>query len=144
MLAKIDKKELAKRAKRMRAAAQAPQDLKLKAPTTVVPASTKDDEETNSGLVFKRKRKAIVAHLEHSHSNGRAPSHRTTLASPTQTRDMMVVQEDEGTSSKEKGLWDLDLDAPSFLEKTLLPKYLTYIILVVRTNRCHMLFKKMF
>jgi len=46
MLARIDKKELVERAKRMRAAAQAPQDLKLKAPTTVLPAPTKDDEDT--------------------------------------------------------------------------------------------------
>jgi len=34
---------------------------------------------------------------------------------------MMVVQEDEGTSFRGKGLWNLDLDVLSFLEKTLLP-----------------------
>jgi len=61
MLARIDKKELAERAKRMKATTQAPQDLKLKAPATMVPTPTADDEETDSGLVFKRKRKAIIA-----------------------------------------------------------------------------------
>ena len=118
MLARIDKKELAERAKRMRAATQAPQDLKLKAPTTVVPASTEDDEETNFGLVFKMKRKAKAA-TEHSHSNERAPSYRASSVSPTLPRDTMVVQEDEGTSSRGKGLWDFDLDVPFFLEKPL-------------------------
>jgi len=34
---------------------------------------------------------------------------------------MVVVQEGEGTSTPEKGLWDPNLDAPSFLEKILLP-----------------------
>jgi len=121
MLARIDKKEQANTTKRMRAAAQVPQDLKLKAPTTVVPASTEDDEETNYGLVFKSKRKDIAAPIEHSHSNGWAPSYRAPSASPTLPCDMMVVQEEEGMSSRGKGLWDLDLDVPSFLEKTLLP-----------------------
>jgi len=36
MLARIDKKDLAERAKKMRAAAQAPQDLKLITPATTV------------------------------------------------------------------------------------------------------------
>jgi len=121
MLARIDKKELAERAKRMKVAAQAPQDLKLKAPTTIVLTSTEDDEEINPGLIFKRKRKAIDALTEHSHSDGRAPSNCAPSTSPTQPRNMMVVQKDEGMSFREKGLWYLDLDVPSFLEKTLLP-----------------------
>jgi len=33
---------------------------------------------------------------------------------------MVVVQEDEGTSAPEGGLWDPNMDATSFLEKTLL------------------------
>jgi len=57
MLAKIDRTKLEERAKRMRATAQTPKDLKLKAPITIVQTPTEDDEETNSGMVFKRKRK---------------------------------------------------------------------------------------
>jgi len=34
---------------------------------------------------------------------------------------MVVVQEGEGTSTQEEGLWDPNLDSPSFLEKVLLP-----------------------
>jgi len=35
---------------------------------------------------------------------------------------MVVVQEGEGTNTQEEGLWDPNLDAPSFfLEKVLLP-----------------------
>jgi len=34
---------------------------------------------------------------------------------------MVVVQEGEGTNVQEEGLWDPNLDAPSFLEKVLLP-----------------------
>jgi len=121
MLVKIDKKKLAERTKRMRAVAQVPQDLKLKTPITVVQASIEDEEETSFGMVFKRKRKATTVPTEHSHSDGHAPSHYAPLASPTLPRDMMVVQEDEGTSSRRNGLWDLDLDVLSFIEKTLMP-----------------------
>ena len=66
------------------------------------------------------KRKDIDAPTEHSHLDGRVPSNHASPASLTSPRDMMVVQEDEGTSSKEEGLWDQDLDIPSFLEKVLL------------------------
>jgi len=34
---------------------------------------------------------------------------------------MVVVQEAEGTSVQEEGLWDPNLDAPSFLQKVILP-----------------------
>jgi len=34
---------------------------------------------------------------------------------------MEVVQEGEATSAQEKGQWDPNLDAPSFLEKFILP-----------------------
>jgi len=34
---------------------------------------------------------------------------------------MVVVQEGKGTIFQEEGLWDPNLDAPSFLEKVLLP-----------------------
>jgi len=33
---------------------------------------------------------------------------------------MVVVQEGEGTSAQDQGLWDHNLDAPSFPEKVLL------------------------
>jgi len=76
MLSHISKKELGEIAKRMRAAANMPKDSlaqKQKAPATTTQASTKQDEDTTSGLVFQKKRKAIVAPIEHSHSDGRAP-----------------------------------------------------------------------
>ena len=68
MLARIDKKDFPERAKRMRVAAQAPQNLKLKALAIIVPALTEDDEETYSGPFFKRKRKTIVTPTEHYES----------------------------------------------------------------------------
>jgi len=81
MLAKIDRKKLVKRAKKMRATAQAPKDLKLKAPTTIVQTPTEDDEETNSEMIFKRKRKTTTAPIEHSHSDRHAPSYHAPSAS---------------------------------------------------------------
>ena len=60
--------------KRMKATANAPKDfLRLKDPaTSQVPT---DDEETTSGPIFTRKRKALTAPTtEHSHSDGCASS----------------------------------------------------------------------
>jgi len=73
MLAPINKKDLAEKAKKMRAVAQAPsaQDLKLKVVVNAAPTPT-DDEETYSGPVFKRRRKTTEP-SEQSVSNGRAP-----------------------------------------------------------------------
>ena len=121
MLARIDKKDLAERAKSMRAVAQAPQNLLLKAPAIIVPTFTEDNEETFSRPIFKRRRKTTAAPTEHSESDGCAPSNHAPPPSPTPPRDMIVVREDKGTSFQEEGIWDQGLDVPSFLEKALLP-----------------------
>jgi len=122
MLGKINKKDLAARAKKMKAPAQAlpTKKHKLKIILEAAPTPT-EDEETYSGPVFKRRRKAAIEPSELSVSNGRAPSKQAPPPSPPPPRDMVVVQEGEGTSIQEEGLWDLNLDAPSFLEKMLLP-----------------------
>jgi len=73
-------------------------------------------------LVFTRKRKATAAPTEHSHTDGRAPSHHAApLEGQAPPRDMTVIQEGEAKSSKEKSLWDPILGVPSYLEKVLLP-----------------------
>ena len=122
MLGKLNKKDLAARAKKMKVAAQALpiEDLKLKAVVEVAPALT-DDEETYYGLVFKRRRKATAEPSKLSVSDGCAPSQQAPPPSPPPRRDMVVVQEGEGTSTQEEELWDPNLDVPSFLEKILLP-----------------------
>ena len=72
--------------KRMRAAAKMPDE------------SFKQNEETTSGLVFKRKRKATTPLAEHSHFDGRTP-HPGTIHSEGH-QDVIVVQECEAGSSK--------------------------------------------
>ena len=121
MLGRLNKKDLASKAKKMKETAQArpAEDLKLKVVAEVVPAPT-DDEETYSGLGFKRRRRVATEPSEHSVSDGCAPSPQATLPSPPPSRDMVVVQEDEATSALEEGMWDPSLDTPFFLEKTLL------------------------
>ena len=98
MLAQINKKDLAKRAKKMIVVAQAPpaQDLKLKVVFIIAPTPTDDDEETYSEPVFKRKRKTTATPSEISTSDGHAPSQQAPPPSPSPPRDMVVVQEDEG------------------------------------------------
>jgi len=124
MLAQINKKDMAEMAKKMRAVAQAPQaqDLKLKALAIAAPTPMEDEEETYFELVFKRRRNTTVAPSEHSTLDGHVSSLHAPPLSPSPSRDMVVVREDEGTSFQEEGLWDQSLDAPSFLEKVLLPK----------------------
>ena len=99
----------------MKAAAQASpsKDLKLKDVVEVAPS---DDEETYSGLVFKRRRKATAKHFA---SNGRAPSPQAQLppANSPPSRDIAVQ---ESARAPVGGLWDPNLDAPTYLEKTLL------------------------
>ena len=79
MLGKLNKKDLAAKAKRMKAAAQAlpTEDLKLKVVVYVAPAPTNDDE-TYSGPAFKRRRKATTEPSEPFVSDGRAPSQQTS------------------------------------------------------------------
>jgi len=93
--------------------------LKIKVVVEAAPAPTYD-VKAYSGPVFKRRRKASNEPSEHSVSDGRAPSPQAPPPSLPPSRDMVVVQEDEDTSAPEEGLWDPNLDAPSFLEKTLL------------------------
>jgi len=121
MLARFNKKDLAARSKKMKAIAQAPptEDLKLKVVVDVAPTPT-DVEKTYSGSVFKRRRKVTTEPSKLSVSDGHAPSQHGPPPSPPFFRDM-VVQEGEGTNTQEEGLWDPNLDPPSFLEKILLP-----------------------
>jgi len=109
MLSKINKKELEEMAKRMRAAAKMlDESLKpKKVPKIVTETSTEQDEETASGLVFKRKRRATTPPVEHSRSDGH--------------QDVIIVQECEDGSSKGKSLWDPTLDIPTYFEKAFLP-----------------------
>jgi len=62
MLARINKKDLAKTTKKMKAVAQSPQaqDLKFKALVIASLTPTKDDEETFSRPAFKRRRKTVL------------------------------------------------------------------------------------
>jgi len=100
MLPQINKKDLAKRAKKMKAVAQAPpaQDLKLKVVVNVALTLIEGDKETYSRPIFKRRRKTATAPSKISTLDGRAPSHKASSPSPSPPRDMVVVQEDEGTS----------------------------------------------
>ena len=73
-------------------------------------------------LVFKRKRKAIAAPTEHSHSDEHAPSqHVAPLEAQTLPRDVIFIQEGEEDSSRGKSLWDLSFDVPTHGEHTFLP-----------------------
>jgi len=94
MLSNISKAELAELAKKMRVATSLPNEpltRKRKAPTLITQTPTDQDEETTSGLVFKRKRKRPTPHTEHYHSDGRAPH-----------QDIIVIQESEAEISRGK------------------------------------------
>ena len=79
---------------RLKATAQASpaKDLKLKAVVQVAPL---DDEDTCSGPVFKRRRKAAPAPTEQSTSNGRSPSQQIPPSNPSPARDIRA-QESRG------------------------------------------------
>jgi len=66
MLGRLNKKDLAGRAKKMKEVAQArlAKDLKLKVVAEAAPDPT-DDKETYSGPVFKRRRKAATEPSKH-------------------------------------------------------------------------------
>jgi len=116
MLGKLNKKDLTARAKKMKADIQAlpTEDLKLKTVVEAAPAPT-DNEETYSRPVFRKRLKVTTEPSELFVLDGRAPSQQAPPPSPPPPRDMVVVQEGEGTSTQEEGLWDPNLDAPSFL-----------------------------
>jgi len=75
MLGWLNKKDLAARAKKMKAATQEllPEDLKLKVVVEVAPTPT-DNEETYFALVFKRMRKTTTEPSELSVSDWNALS----------------------------------------------------------------------
>ncbi|ESW04857.1 hypothetical protein PHAVU_011G131100 [Phaseolus vulgaris] len=90
---------------------------KKKASVTITQAPTEREEETTSGLVFKRKRKATAPPTEHSHLDGRAPHQDIVLSEGhAPHRDVIVIQEGEAKSSKRKSLWDSNFDVPTYGE----------------------------
>jgi len=90
-------------------------DKKLKMVSEVAPS---EDGETCSGLVFKRKRKADVAILVPSDSNGRAPSYMECPPCASSHRDI-AVHEGRGESASEGHQWDSSADLSTFLQKVL-------------------------
>jgi len=70
--------------------APAPVDQRQKGVAEVIEAAATEDEDTCSGLVFKRKRKFDVAVHAPSGSNGRAPSYREHPPSASFPRDLVV------------------------------------------------------
>jgi len=109
MLGNLNKKDLAARVKKMKADAQAlpSDDLKLKVVVNAAPTPT-DDEETYYGSVFKRRRKTTTEPSDLTVLDGRAHPHRAPPPSPPLPPDIVVVQEGDGTSSQEEGLWVLE------------------------------------
>jgi len=67
--------------------ASAPADLRWKG---VVEAAASEDEDTCTGLVFKRKRGVEVAVSTHSVSDGCVPSFRENPSSASSFRDLVV------------------------------------------------------
>jgi len=76
MLSNISKAEEAELAKKTRTVASMPKESlkkKRKALVTITQAPTEQDEETTSGLVFKRKRKTAFSLLSTLTQMGHAP-----------------------------------------------------------------------
>jgi len=90
-------------------------DRKLKAVAEVAPS---EDEETYSGLIFKRKRKDDAAIPVPSKSDGRGPSYRECPFSASSPHDI-VVQEGRGERASEGDQWDSSSNLSSFLQKML-------------------------
>lgn len=91
-------------------------DKKLKAVAETVPSG---DEETCSGLVFKRKQKGADATSAHSISDDQAPSYWDFPPSVSPPHDI-VVQEGRGESDSEEDQWDPSSDPAFFLQRMLL------------------------
>jgi len=105
-------------AKKIRATTNMPKDSltqKMKDLITITQAPTEQDEETTSGLVFKRKRKATTPPTKHSPSDGRAPNQDVAhLVDHAPPQDVIVIQEREAESSKRNSSWDPDFDIPTY------------------------------
>jgi len=76
------------------------------------------DEETCSGLVFKRRRTDATATSAHSVSDDQAPSYRDFPPNPSPPRDI-AVQEGRGENASKEGQWDPYSDPTSFLQRML-------------------------
>jgi len=76
MFSNIGKAEMVERVRNMRVASRMSKESlapKRKAHAEVAPVPSDKDKQTNSGLVFKRKRREAAPLPEHSNSDGRAP-----------------------------------------------------------------------
>ena len=67
-------------------------DQRLKGVAEVTEATDSEDEDTCSGLIFKRKRKADVVVPAPSGSKGQAHSYREHPPSTSSPRDIMVQE----------------------------------------------------
>jgi len=94
-------------------------DKRLKGVAEVTKVAASEDEETYSGLVFKRKRKADAAIPMPSDSDGQAPSYKECSPSTSFPCDI-VVQEGRGKVLRRvaSGI-PLPICLPSFLQKVL-------------------------
>jgi len=79
------------------------------------------EEDTTSGLAFKRKRKATAPPTEHSHLDGQTLDQDIVpLEGQASHRDVIVIQEGEAESSKSKSLWEPSSDVPTYGEHVFL------------------------
>jgi len=94
MLSNINKIKLAELTRKMRAAASLPKEsLTQEKKALVTQTPTDSDEQTTSGLVFKRKRPVTTPSTEHSPSDSRAPH-----------QEVITIQECETESLRGKSL----------------------------------------
>jgi len=91
-------------------------DKRLKRVAEVVEVAPSEDDETCSGLVFKKKRKADAAIPVPSDSDGRALSYRECPPNAFSPRNV-VVHEGIEESSSEGDQWESFADLSSFLQK---------------------------
>jgi len=96
----------------------APIDQRLKGVAEVAEAAAFEDEDTYSGIVFKRKRKADAVVPAPSGSNGQAPSYREHPPSACSPRDI-VVKEGKGESATGGDQGDSYAYLPPFVQKAL-------------------------
>jgi len=115
MIARFSTEELEEMARKAKVASQ----MLLKAPAA--PVLIEDEEDTCSGLVFPRKRKAPVIPTENSPSRGRVTSNHASPPRAQPPSPITMSNFERGTeSSRRKGLWDPSLDIASHLESALI------------------------